>query len=65
MPAPLRNIILFFVSLLSLRLAHMCVHYPKNTIFTPFINFGSVCKYVILFISMLDSYTIVAEPPKL
>jgi hypothetical protein len=42
-------------SLLSLRLAQECVHYPEYTIFTPIINFGSLCKYVILFISMLNS----------
>jgi hypothetical protein len=55
MTAPLGNILLFFVFLLSLRLAQMCVHYPEYTIFTPVRNFGSVCKYVVLFISMLDS----------
>ena len=46
---------IFFVSLLSLRLAQVCVHYPQNTMFTPIINFGSLWKHVILFISMLDS----------
>jgi hypothetical protein len=44
---------LFFVSLLSLRLAQVCVHYPENTMFTPVINFGPLFKHVILFISIL------------
>jgi hypothetical protein len=48
MPAPLRNILLFFVFLLSLRLAQVCVHYPWNTIFAPIMNFGSLCRYVIV-----------------
>ena len=30
-----RNILLFFIFLLSLRLAQMCVHYPCYTIFYP------------------------------
>jgi hypothetical protein len=32
----------------------VCVHYPKNNIFTPIIDFGSLCKYVIFFMVMLD-----------
>jgi len=44
---------LFF--LLSLRVAQVCVHYPRNTMFIPVINFGSLCKHLILFISMVDS----------
>ena len=55
MLAPLKNILLFFVFLLSLRLAQMCVHYPENIIFTPIMNYGPLCKYVILFMLMLDS----------
>ena len=51
----LLNLGTFFVSLLSLRLAQMCVHYHENTAFTPVLNFGSLCKYVILFMSMLES----------
>ena len=54
MPAPLRNILLFFVFLLSLRLAQMCVHYPWNTVFTPVMHHGPLCKYVIMFMSMLE-----------
>ena len=55
MLAPLRNILLFFVFLLSLRLAQMSVHYPLNTMFTPVMNYGLLCKYVILFMPMLDT----------
>ena len=55
MPAPCRNFLLFFVFLLSLRLAQMCVHYPEITIFTPIMNYGPLCKYAILFMLMLDS----------
>ena len=54
MSAPLRNILLFFVFLLSLRLAQMCVHYPWYTIFTLVMNYGPLCKYAIMFMSMLE-----------
>ena len=45
----------FFVSLLSLRLAKVCVYYPEYTMFTPVINLGSLLKHVILLISILES----------
>ena len=41
--------LLFFVFLLSLRLAQMCVHYPEITVFTPAMNYWStmqVCNLV-------------------
>ena len=49
MPALLRIILLFFVFLLSLRLAQVCVHYPEYTIFTPIIDYWftmQVCNLV-------------------
>ena len=49
MPAPLRNILLFFVFPLSLRMAQMCVHYPENTIFSPIIDYWfamQVCNLI-------------------
>ena len=49
MSAPLRNILLFFVSLLTLRLAQVCVHYSKYTIFTLVMNYWftmQVCNLV-------------------
>ena len=49
MLAPLRNILLFFVFLLSLRLAQVCVHYLEYTIFTHVTNYWfimQVCNLV-------------------
>ena len=49
MPAPLRIILLFFVFLLYLRLAQVCVHYPKYSVFTPVVNYWftmQVCNLV-------------------
>ena len=49
MPDPLRIILLFFVFLLSLGLAQVCVHYSEYTIFTPIMNYWftmQVCNLV-------------------
>jgi hypothetical protein len=55
MPALLRIILLFFIFLLSLRNAQVCVHYSDYTVFTHVLNIGLICKYIIEFISILDS----------
>ena len=56
MPTPLRNILLFFIFLLSLRLAQVCVHYPEYTIFTHVINYWftmQVCNLVHIYARLL------------
>ena len=55
MPALLRIVLLFFISILSLRNAQVCVHYLDYTIFTHVLNIGSLYKYIIDVISILDS----------
>jgi hypothetical protein len=55
MPALLRNILQFFISILSLRNTQVCVHYLEIYHFTLVMNIGSLYKYVIEFISILES----------
>jgi hypothetical protein len=55
MPALLRIILLFFIFLLSLRNAQVCIHYLDYIVFTPVLNIGLLCKYIIECISILDS----------
>jgi hypothetical protein len=59
MLAPLRNILLFFYFLFILEVGQVCVSTILNIPFLPLTStIGSLCKYVILFIFMLDSYTL-------
>jgi hypothetical protein len=47
MPARLRIILLFFLSILSFEECQVCVHYPKITIFTTVINIGVLTSIII------------------